>query len=91
MGLEFLYEDTLIARGKLELSQAERDFQRARQLYDNRLIALELFEDAKTKFELAKNSLERAQTALDLVNDKLRKTRVTAPFGRAQPVEAATS
>lgn len=73
-------EDTLIARGKLELGQADRDFQRARQLYENHLIALELFEDAKTKFELAKNSLDRAQTALDQVNDKLRKTRVTAPF-----------
>ncbi len=73
-------QDTIIARGKLELGQADRDFQRARQLYENRLIALELFEDAKTKFELAKNSLERAQTTLDLVNDKLRKTRVTAPF-----------
>lgn len=73
-------QDTLIARGKLELGQADRDFQRARQLYENRLIALELFEDEKTKFELAKNSLERAQTALDQVNDKLRKTRVTAPF-----------
>ncbi|MSU37347.1 MAG: efflux RND transporter periplasmic adaptor subunit [Pedosphaera sp.] len=73
-------QETLIARGKLELGQAERNFQRARQLYDSRLIALELIEDEKTKFELAKNSLERAQTALDQVNDKLRKTRVTAPF-----------
>ncbi len=73
-------QDTIIARGKLELGQADRDFQRARQLYENRLIALELFEDAKTNFELAKNSLERAQTTLDLVNDRLRRTRVTAPF-----------
>lgn len=72
--------ETAIERSRLELDQTERDFKRANLLYAEKLISQELFEDARTKFELAKNSLDRSQKSLDLVLDKLRKTRVTAPF-----------
>lgn len=72
--------ETAIERSRLELEQAEREYKRAQQLFQEKLISQELFEDAKTKFELAKNSLDRSQKSLDLVSDKLRKTRVTAPF-----------
>ena len=44
------------------------------------LLAVKDYDDAKTTFELAKNSIEASQKELDLTVDKLRKTRVTAPF-----------
>jgi len=67
-------------RARLQLEQAERNYLRARELYEDLLISEELFEQSKTDYELAKNDLERTQTALDLVNDRIRKTRITAPF-----------
>lgn len=73
-------QDKLVERTRLELSQAEREFKRAQDLFNNKLISQELFEDSRTKFDLAKNSLDRAQKSLDLVLDRLRRTRVTAPF-----------
>jgi len=73
-------KDKSVERARLELDQAHRDFARATQLYDEKLISQELFEDARTKSDLAKNALESRQKDLELVTDKLRKTRVTAPF-----------
>lgn len=69
-----------VERAKLELDQAQRDYARAVQLFTGKLISQELFEDAKTKSELAKNALESRQKDLELTVDRLRKTRVTAPF-----------
>jgi len=71
---------TAIERSKLELGKAERDFKRAEQLLADKLISQELFDDTKTAFELAKNSLERAQRDLGIVEERLTKTEVRAPF-----------
>ncbi|MFM1943354.1 MAG: Macrolide export protein MacA [Verrucomicrobiota bacterium] len=67
-------------RAKLQLDQAERNYLRAQQLYEENLIAEELFEQSKTDYQLARNALERSQKSLDLVNDRIRKTRILAPF-----------
>lgn len=69
-----------IERSKLELERAERNFIRARELFQSHLVAQEVFDDAKTTFDLGKNSLDNAQKALDLIEYQLLKTRVTAPF-----------
>ena len=69
-----------IERTNLQLEQAERNYKRSQELFDEKLISLELFEDTKTQFDLAKNALARAEKSLDLVNDRLRKTRIVAPF-----------
>lgn len=73
-------KNTSVERARLELEQAERDFTRARQLFADKLISQELYEDARTKTDLAKNSLESRLKDLELTVDRLRKTRVTAPF-----------
>ncbi len=67
-------------RAKLQLDQAERNYLRAKELYEANLIAEELFEQSKTDYQLARNALERSQKSLDLVNDRIRKTRILAPF-----------
>lgn len=72
--------ETSIERSRLELDQSDREFKRSQKLFSEKLISQELFEDARTKFELAKNALDRSQKTLEQVQDKLRRTRVTAPF-----------
>lgn len=73
-------KDKGVERARLELDQAQREYVRAGQLFTEKLISQELYEDSKTKAELAKNSLESHQKDLELTIDRLRKTRVTAPF-----------
>lgn len=72
--------ETSIARSRLSLEQARRDYERAQQLSQEKLLAEQEFETSRTTYELAKNSLEQGQKELDLTNDRLRRTKVTAPF-----------
>ena len=65
---------TGIERARLELAKAERDYQRAQELLAENLISQELYDNTRTTFELAKNSLERAKRDLDLVDERLTKT-----------------
>lgn len=71
---------TDVERARLQLEQAERNFERAQELYEGNLIAEELFETTKTEFALARNSLERSQRELAIIEERLTKTRVVAPF-----------
>ncbi|HET7625103.1 MAG TPA: efflux RND transporter periplasmic adaptor subunit [Verrucomicrobiae bacterium] len=71
---------TDVEGAKLQLEQAQRNYERSKHLHDDNLISLEEFQDAQTAYELAKNGLERAQRALDQVDDQLSKTRIVAPF-----------
>src|SRR5262249_19704021 len=71
---------TDIERTRLELAKAERDFKRSEQLLAGKLIAQELYDDTKTTYDLAKNSLERAQKDLAITDEHLTKTIVRAPF-----------
>lgn len=71
---------TEIEGAKLQLEKAERNYLRSKDLYDLRLISKELFEDTRTEFELAKNFLEKAQSNLRLVEERLTKTKIVAPF-----------
>ncbi len=72
--------ETEIARARLQLEQSERNYLRSRELFDSKLISKELFEQTKTEYDLAKNTLLQAEKALDLVMDRIRKTRIVAPF-----------
>ena len=71
---------TDIERTKLELEKAGRDYERSKRLIAEKLISQELFDDTRTEFELKKNSLERAQKDLSLVEYRLTKTKILAPF-----------
>ncbi len=71
---------TDVERARIQLEKAGRDFDRARNLAGSKLISQELFEDTKTTYELAKVALERAQTDLAVIEERLTKTEVRAPF-----------
>jgi len=45
-----------------------------------KLIAQEVYDDTKTTYDLAKNSLERSQKDLGITEERLTKTVVRAPF-----------
>lgn len=73
-------QETDIARSRLQLEQAERNYLRARELFEENLISKELFEQTKTEYDLSKNTVLQGEKSLDLINDRLRKTRILAPF-----------
>jgi RND family efflux transporter MFP subunit len=65
---------------RLQVERAERTFLRNQRLFKENLISQEVYDDSRTDFQLATNSLERAGKALRTVEEKLSKTRITAPF-----------
>src|SRR5437762_217170 len=69
-----------IEAAKLQLEKAKRDYERSKQLYAEKLISQELFEDTRTQYELARNALERTEKALHLIEYQLTKTKILAPF-----------
>lgn len=71
---------TEIERAKLQVAQAERNYKRAVELHEANLISDELFENAKTEFDLAKNAHDRAQRSLAIIDERLTKTQIEAPF-----------
>ena len=62
---------TEIEGARLQVERGKRNYDRAVQLFSDKLISQELFENTKTEYELSKNSLERAQRELNMVEDKL--------------------
>jgi len=72
---------------KLQLEKAQLNFDRVTGLFDTRLVAKEAFDNARIEYELTKNALDiasnrlaTAETALQLIEDKLLKTVIRAPF-----------
>ncbi len=76
-----------LEKTRLRMKQAERDYQRDQMLFEEKLVAEQVYEtskqtwdSAKTDYELAENSVKRAQSNYDLAEEKLSKTRQLAPF-----------
>lgn len=71
---------TQVEGARLQVDRAKRNYDRAEQLYKEKLISQEVFENTKTDYELAKNSLERSQKDLNIIEEQLTKTKILAPF-----------
>ena len=76
-----------IENARLQQDNSERNFKRVQTLYQDKLVPEESFEEAKTNYELAKvavglarNALEKAEKELRVVEDKISKTKIIAPF-----------
>lgn len=67
-------------RARLQLEQAKRDYKRNQQLHTEKLISQELYESSRTTMELASNALQRAEKDLALLDERLTKTVIAAPF-----------
>jgi RND family efflux transporter MFP subunit len=71
---------TEVEGAELQLERVQRNYERSKELFEANLISKELAEDTKTEFELAKNSLDRSKKNLNLVEERLTKTIIAAPF-----------
>jgi len=71
---------TEIEDAKLQVEKSGRNFERSKKLSADKLISQEVFDDAKTDFDMAQNTLEKAQKALAIVEEQLTKTKILAPF-----------
>ena len=72
---------------RLSMEKSELAFHRTKDLADRKLLSQEVFDNtrleydtAKNALEIAGNNLERTQKALQIVEDKLAKTKIIAPF-----------
>ncbi|MBC8243357.1 MAG: efflux RND transporter periplasmic adaptor subunit [Verrucomicrobia bacterium] len=71
---------TEIDRALLVLEKAERNFKRNQKLFEEELISTETFENIRIDFDLAGNALERSNKDLLIIEEKLSKTQIKAPF-----------
>ncbi len=71
---------TEIDGAKFQLQKARRNFDRSKHLFEEKLVSTEVYEDTKTEFDLASNSLLRAESALHLLEENISKTKILAPF-----------
>jgi len=76
-----------VSGSRLAVEKMELTFKRTTDLRNSKLVPQETFdndrlalETARNQLEIAQNNLDRTETALQLVEDKLSKTRITAPF-----------
>ena len=78
--IERAQRKTEIQGAQLSLEKCHRNFKRAEDLFAGKLISQEVHDDSRTDFELAKNSLLRLQQTLAMVEDRLTRTKILAPF-----------
>jgi RND family efflux transporter MFP subunit len=71
---------TEIDGAKLSVEKNRRNFERAKELHESKLISQEQYEDLLSEYDLAQNSLIRAGRKLEILEDKLRKTKITSPM-----------
>jgi RND family efflux transporter MFP subunit len=70
---------TEIDGATLSVTRSERNFERAKDLFEGKLISQEAFDNLSSELDLARNSHTKAQKKMQLVQDKLTKTKVLAP------------
>ncbi len=78
--IEIEQRQTQIDAANLQLEKAKRNFERDRKLFEEKLVSREAFQNTETEFNLAKNSIERAQKDLDLAMERMERTQILAPF-----------
>ena len=72
--------ETEIAGTQVRLDKAQRDYDRHKDLFREKLVSQEVFDNTKTALDMARNEFEKAHRRLELVEDKLRKVLISAPF-----------
>ena len=76
-----------VTGSRLAMEKVTLSFNRNKDLFEGRLVSKEVFENnanelevAKNAYEISKNNLARSEAALQIVEDKLFKTKIVAPF-----------
>ena len=71
---------TEIEGAKLSMQRAKNNFERGKDLAESKLVSQEVFDNLNSEYAIAQNGLTKAERKLQLVEDKLRKTKVLAPM-----------
>lgn len=70
---------TEIDGANLEVDKKRGNYERAKKLFEAKLISQEIFANLEADMHIAENSLLKAQSRMRTVGDKLNKTRILAP------------
>lgn len=70
---------TAVDGAQLEVDKDKGNYDRAKALFDEKLISKEVYANLEADLLISKNSLQRALSSLQSVNDRLDKTRIVAP------------
>lgn len=71
--------NTEIEGARLNVEKNRGNYERARALFEQKLISKEVYANLEADFRIAENTLEKAERKLQTVNDRLSKTRILAP------------
>ena len=71
---------TEIEGAKLTMQRAKNNFDRGKELSDSKLVSREVFDNLNSEYAISQNGLTKAERKLQLVEDRLRKTKVLAPM-----------
>jgi RND family efflux transporter MFP subunit len=72
---------TQIEGARLSVDKTERNYKRSKDLFESKLVSREVYDNVKADFDLARNVFDKAQSSLQIVEDKLYKTQIFAPSG----------
>jgi RND family efflux transporter MFP subunit len=70
---------TEIEGAQLQVDKTRKNFERSAELHEAKLISREVYDNLASDLALAENSLLKSERRLQVVEDKLRKTRLFAP------------
>lgn len=71
---------TEIEGARLSVEKTKKNYDRAKELYEQKLISREVYDNLTSELAISENNLVKAERKLQLVEDKLRKTKVLAPM-----------
>lgn len=71
--------ETDIRGAQLSVDKNRGNFERAKALFDEKLISREIFDNLQADLAISENTLEKSRSRLQSVEDRIRKTRIDAP------------
>jgi RND family efflux transporter MFP subunit len=72
--------ETAIEGAQLAADKNRGNYERAKELFDEKLISKEVYANLKADLDISENALLKSKSQLQTVEDKLAKTRIVAPF-----------
>lgn len=70
---------TEIEGASLTVEKNKRNFERGKELHAARLISKEVFDNLSADYLIAENGLKKAERKMQIVDDRLRKTKILSP------------
>lgn len=71
--------ETEIEGARLSVDKNRGNYERAKALYEEKLISKEVYANLEADLRISENSYEKAESRLQTVEDRLNKTRIVAP------------